>query len=120
MNANRERSAFTGTQISQGKYYPTEYTNASSYPVGQSISFNALVPNSSGAPIPDNVILPDNMDWIVSSGCSAGGELSALLGASRNSPLYDPYLKEIGAAEDKDNIFAGGCGPPVTDHARQK
>ncbi|WP_420237640.1 subtype B tannase [Telmatobacter bradus] len=60
-------------------------------------------------------ILPGNMDWIVSSGCSAGGGLSALLGASGNSPLYEPYLQEIGAAEEKDNVFASGCGSPVTD-----
>jgi hypothetical protein len=60
-------------------------------------------------------IMPGNMDWIVSSGCSAGGALSALLGASGNSTLYEPYLKEIGAAEEKDNIFASGCGSPVTD-----
>ncbi len=60
-------------------------------------------------------ILPGNSDWIVSSGCSAGGAISALLGASGNSPLYEPYLKEIGAAEEKDNIFASGCGSPVTD-----
>jgi len=60
-------------------------------------------------------VLPGNQDWIVSSGCSAGGGLSALLGASGNSPLYDSYLKEIGAAEAKDNIFASGCGSPVTD-----
>lgn len=60
-------------------------------------------------------ILPGNPDQIVSSGCSAGGGLSALLGASGNSPLYEPYLKEIGAAEARDNIFASGCGSPVTD-----
>ena len=60
-------------------------------------------------------VLPGNMDWIVSSGCSAGGGLSSLLGASGNSPLYEPYLKEIGAAEEKDSIFASGCGSPVTD-----
>ena len=60
-------------------------------------------------------VLPGNQDWIVSSGCSAGGGLSALLGASGNSPLYDSYLKEIGAAEAKDSIFASGCGSPVTD-----
>lgn len=60
-------------------------------------------------------ILPGNMDWIVSSGCSAGGGLSALLGASGNSPLYEPYLSEIGAAEERDDIFASGCGSPVTD-----
>lgn len=60
-------------------------------------------------------ILPGNMDWIVSSGCSAGGGLSALLGASGNSPLYEPYLSEIGAAKERDDIFASGCGSPVTD-----
>ena len=60
-------------------------------------------------------ILPGNVDSIVSSGCSAGGGLSALLGASGNSPLYEPYLKEIGAAEGRDDLFASGCGSPVTD-----
>jgi len=60
-------------------------------------------------------VLPGNDDWIVSTGCSAGGGLSSLLGASGNSPLYEPYLKEIGAAEGKDNVFATSCGSPVTD-----
>ena len=60
-------------------------------------------------------LLPGNSDWIVSTGCSAGGALSALLAASGNSPLYEPYEKAIGAAEEADNIFAAGCGSPVTD-----
>ena len=60
-------------------------------------------------------ILPGNTDRIVSVGCSAGGALSALLGASGNSPLYDKYLEEIGAADEKDNIFASGCFSPITD-----
>jgi len=60
-------------------------------------------------------VLPGNVDWIISTGCSAGGGLSALLGASGNSPLYEPYLKEIGAAEAPDNIFASDCHSPVTD-----
>ena len=60
-------------------------------------------------------VLPGNDNWIISSGCSAGGALSALLGASGNSPLYQPDLKAIGAAEEPDNIFAAGCGSPVTD-----
>ena len=60
-------------------------------------------------------ILPGNDDWIISTGCSAGGGLSSLLGASGNSPLYEPYLKEIGAADEKDNIFAADCHSPVTD-----
>ena len=36
---------------------------------------------------------------LFSVGCSAGGAISALLGTSGNSPLYEPYLKEIGAAD---------------------
>ncbi|WP_244190629.1 hypothetical protein [Streptomyces caeruleatus] len=42
--------------------------------------------------------IPGGVDRIVSSGTSAGGALSSLLGASGDSPLYDKYLKEIGAA----------------------
>lgn len=60
-------------------------------------------------------ILPGNTDRIVSVGCSAGGALSALLGASGNSPLYDKYLNEIEAADEKDNIFASACFSPITD-----
>jgi hypothetical protein len=60
-------------------------------------------------------ILPGNMDQIIASGCSAGGGLTTLLAASGNSPLYEPYLKEIGAAEEKDNIFAGDCHSPIAD-----
>ena len=60
-------------------------------------------------------VMPGNMDWIVSTGVSAGGALSALLGASGNSPLYDPYLKEIGAADAKDDIFASADFCPITD-----
>jgi BD-FAE len=60
-------------------------------------------------------VLPGNTERIVSVGCSAGGALSALLGASGNSPLFDKYLKEIGAANEKDNIFASACFSPITD-----
>lgn len=59
--------------------------------------------------------LPGNPDWIVSVGCSAGGALSALLGASGNSPLYAADLKAAGAADAPDNIFASACYSPITD-----
>ncbi|WP_206612687.1 subtype B tannase [Paenirhodobacter populi] len=59
--------------------------------------------------------VPGNVDRIVSSGTSAGGALSALLGASGDSPLYAPWLAEIGAAEESDAIFAAGCWCPITD-----
>lgn len=59
--------------------------------------------------------LPGNPEWIVSVGCSAGGALSALLGASGNSPLYAEELKAAGAADAPDNIFASACYSPITD-----
>ena len=56
---------------------------------------------------------------IVSNGTSAGGALSALLGAAGNSRDYDVYLKEIGAAQERDDIFASSDYCPITnlDHA---
>ncbi|MDX3233668.1 alpha/beta hydrolase [Streptomyces sp. ME19-01-6] len=59
--------------------------------------------------------IPGNTDRIVSSGTSAGGALSALLGASGDSPLYDPHLRELGAAEASDAIFASGDWCPIAD-----
>ena len=58
---------------------------------------------------------PGNVNWIVSTGVSAGGAFSALLGASGDSPLYEPYLKEIGAAEASDAIYASADFCPITD-----
>ena len=60
-------------------------------------------------------VMPGNTDMIISVGCSAGGALSALLGASGNSPLYDSYLWEIGAAKEADHIFGSACYSPITD-----
>jgi hypothetical protein len=60
-------------------------------------------------------VIPGNVDWIFSTGVSAGGALSALLGASGNSHLYDSYLMEIGAADASDNIFGSSCFCPITD-----
>ncbi|MFI9762571.1 subtype B tannase [Streptomyces sp. NPDC051963] len=59
--------------------------------------------------------VPGDVERIVSSGVSAGGALSALLGASGDSPLYRPYLEEIGAADTSDAIFASGDWCPITD-----
>jgi hypothetical protein len=59
--------------------------------------------------------IPGNVERIVSAGTSAGGALSALLGASGDSPLYDKLLKEIGAADASDAIFATGAWCPITD-----
>ena len=64
-------------------------------------------------------VLPGDTDKIISNGTSAGGAMSALLGATGNHPDYEPYLKEIGAAEERDDVFAASCYCPITnlDHA---
>ena len=60
-------------------------------------------------------VVPGNVERIVTTGCSAGGALSALLGASGDSPLYAPYLEKIGAADASDAVFASGCYSPILD-----
>ena len=59
--------------------------------------------------------LPGNTDQIISTGSSAGGALSALLGASGDSSLYDTYLDQLGAAKTSDAIFASADYCPITD-----
>ncbi|MEU9170680.1 subtype B tannase [Streptomyces sp. NPDC048420] len=59
--------------------------------------------------------IPGDVERIVSAGTSAGGALSSLLGASGDSPLYDKYLEEIGAADASDAIFATGAWCPIID-----
>ena len=64
-------------------------------------------------------IMPGDAGKIISNGSSAGGALSSLLGATGNSLDYEPYLREIGAADERDDIFAASCYCPITnlDHA---
>ena len=59
--------------------------------------------------------IPGNKERILSTGGSAGGALSCLLAASGNSPLYDGYLRTIGAAEGRDDIFASCSFSPIID-----
>lgn len=59
--------------------------------------------------------IPGDVDRIISTGVSAGGALSTLLGASGDSPLYDSYLDAIGAAKASDAIFAVAAYCPITD-----
>ncbi|MEU2032164.1 subtype B tannase [Nocardia amamiensis] len=59
--------------------------------------------------------VPGNTDRIVTTGVSAGGALSALLGASGDSRMYDRYLDELGAADAGDAVFASACYCPIAD-----
>lgn len=56
-----------------------------------------------------------NTDRIISDGTSAGGALSALLGATGNSKEYDAELRAVGAANERDDIFAAMAYCPITD-----
>ena len=60
-------------------------------------------------------IMPGDAEKIISSGTSAGGAVSALLGATGNSKDYEPYLKAIGAAKEMDHIFATNAYCPITN-----
>ena len=66
-------------------------------------------------------VMPGDANKIISNGTSAGGALSALLGASGNSGDYEKYLKELGAAEGKDDRFAVSAYCPITnlEHANE-
>lgn len=57
--------------------------------------------------------MPGNTERIITNGTSAGGALSALTGATGNSADYEPYLEEIGAAKERDDIFAASCYCPI-------
>lgn len=59
--------------------------------------------------------IPGDPEKIISNGTSAGGALSALLGVTGGHPDYEPYLKELGAAEEDDSVFASSCYCPITN-----
>jgi hypothetical protein len=63
--------------------------------------------------------MPGNAEKIIANGTSAGGALSALLGATGNSSDYKKALQALGAANAPDHIFAASAYCPTTnlDHA---
>lgn len=63
--------------------------------------------------------VPGDVEKIITNGTSAGGAISSVMGATGNHPDYEPYLKAMGAADERDDIFAASCYCPITnlDHA---
>lgn len=59
--------------------------------------------------------MPGDANKIISNGTSAGGAVSALLGASGNNDDYDKYLEELGAAPANDDIYAVSAYCPITN-----
>lgn len=60
-------------------------------------------------------IMPGTADKIISNGTSAGGAMSTLLGATGNNADYESYLKELGAADASDAIYAISAYCPITN-----
>lgn len=58
-------------------------------------------------------LIPGDTERFVVSGTSAGGALAALTGATGNHPDYFPYLESIGAAKERDDVFAANCYCPI-------
>ena len=59
--------------------------------------------------------MPGNAERIIIDGTSAGGAMSALVGATGNHPAYDAMLSDMGAAKEKDDVYAAICFCPITD-----
>lgn len=118
---------------------PTEYNadEVKTYTDAGFIYLNAGCRGGDNAEAPDGVtdlkaavtyyrfngdVLPGNIEKIFTFGHSGGGAQSAIMGASGNSELYNPYLEGIQAAMvDKDgnalsNAIAGAmCWCPITN-----
>ncbi len=60
-------------------------------------------------------IMAGSAELVISDGTSAGGAMSSLLGATGNHPVYEPWLKAMGAASERDDIFCAVCYCPITD-----
>ncbi|WP_207621611.1 subtype B tannase [Vibrio ziniensis] len=60
-------------------------------------------------------LIPGDANKIISNGTSAGGALSALLGASGDQVIYGTYLEQLGAAPASDKIYAVSTFCPITD-----
>lgn len=59
--------------------------------------------------------MPGDAEKIITDGTSAGGAMSSLLGATGNNPGYADYLKKMGAADERDDVFASICFCPIID-----
>ncbi|MCD7944294.1 MAG: hypothetical protein LUH43_05325 [Clostridia bacterium] len=59
--------------------------------------------------------IPGDTDKIFFDGASSGGGMAALLGSTGNNAKYEKYLAEIGAYEERDDIFCAIVNSPITD-----
>ena len=117
-------AAPTGYNSSMGYGSISDYTNA-----GMIVIFAGARGRDAGAPAGvtdfkaairytryNKDLLPGDMDSIFSLGMSGGGAQSALIGATGDSNLYDPYLETIGAVMTESDAVKGSmCWCPITN-----
>lgn len=61
--------------------------------------------------------IPGDEESIFMFGMGGGGALAAVMGASGDSSMYDPYLALIGAVSETSDVICGAmCWSPVTDY----
>ncbi len=60
-------------------------------------------------------VIPGDAEKIITDGTSAGGAMSSLMGATGNNAAYESLLKAMGAADERDDVFASVCYCPITD-----
>ena len=61
-------------------------------------------------------LLPGNPEAVFTFGMSGGGAQSALMGATGDSELYEPYLNAIGAVQGvSDAVYGSMCWCPITN-----
>ncbi len=61
-------------------------------------------------------LLPGNPEAVFTFGMSGGGAQSALMGATGNSELYEPYLNAIGAVQGvSDAVYGSMSWCPITN-----
>lgn len=63
----------------------------------------------------NDALMAGDANKIISNGTSAGGAMSALLGASGDNRDFEKYLAEAGALQASDAIFAVSAYCPITD-----
>ncbi|WP_334333343.1 subtype B tannase [Companilactobacillus sp. HBUAS59544] len=58
-------------------------------------------------------VIPGDVEKIITNGTSAGGATSAAIGTSGDAEYFEPFLKDLGAADESDKIFAASVYCPI-------
>lgn len=61
----------------------------------------------------NETLIPGNMERIFYTGTSSGGDATVMIGSSGNSKFFEPYLEELGAADERDDVFCAAPSCPV-------